>query len=117
MPSIAEIVNNGVMHPVEGKCLAIVLGAGSQHVLDCSQFASEGDMVTIYNATTNVMGYKFSSNPAANISVTAVSGPTACIRMNTNTAVRAYIPYGTPHLHLISPAAGNVHVWVSSVFR
>lgn len=117
MPSIAEITNNGWMHPIEGKCLSVTLGAGTQHVLDCSSLATEGEMVTVFNATSNVLGYKFSSNPVANISVTATSGPTACIRMNTSGLVRAYIPYGCPYLHVISPAAGTVHVWVSSVIR
>lgn len=115
--SIAIAVNNGVMHPQEGKCLAINLTAGVAANLDVSSLTVNGDMVTIYNNTSNVLGYKFSSSATPNISVTSTGGADACLRMQTNTSERGYAPYGCNNLHLISPGPGYVYVCITSIIH
>jgi len=100
-----------IVHPAEGKCVSIVITAGLQWTIDLTAFADAGEFVRIYNQSTQVLGYKFSANPVANISISAVSGPTACSRINANTTDRASIPLGMPHLHLQSSGAATV--WIS----
>lgn len=115
--SSAIVVNNGVQHPVEGECIAIALSAGVAANLDCSAFASDGDMISIHNASTTVCGYKFSASATPNIDTAATSGAQACGRIAIQGVTRGYIPYGCPHLHLVTAGTGYVYVSVTSVAR
>lgn len=115
--SSAIVINNGVMHPVENKSIAIPLSAGVAANLDCSQFASDGDMISIHNASTTVLGYKFSSSATPNIDTNATSGAQACGRIAVQGVTRGYIPYGAPNLHLITAGTGYIYVSVTSVNR
>lgn len=117
MSSVNEVIEAGRMLPAEGKCIAINLTAGVAANLDCSQFATNGEMVTIFNASGGALGFKFSPSATPNISVTSVGGADACGRMQTMTSERGFIPIGMPNLHLVSPNPGYVYVYCSSTLR
>jgi hypothetical protein len=113
----AIVANNGVMHPREGSCLAINLVAATPTNLDCTTLVANGEMITLRNDTSAVVGYKFSSSPTPNISIAATSGAQACSTIAPGEAVRGYAPYGCPHLHLVSVPGGMVYAHISTVNR
>lgn len=115
--SAALIANNAVQHPFEGGCIAINLAAGVAANLDCTSLIGSGAMITVFNQTAGQLGYKFSPSATPNISVTSTGGADACLRMQTMTSERGWIPRAMPHLHLISPNAGFVYVAVTGTDR